>query len=117
VSVFCQPVMTFGSLAGLQWLLHFCRLKAPSIDVAKWLRGLGLEQYVPAFRDNDIDGDVLRSMTANDLYELGVAIGRAPSPSAGRRRPPDAIARLADRQQLAEDSPVPSVATPPPANP
>jgi hypothetical protein len=26
------------------------------MDVAEWLRGLGLEQYVPAFQDNDIDG-------------------------------------------------------------
>jgi len=27
------------------------------MDVAGWLRGLGLEQYTPAFRDNDIDGE------------------------------------------------------------
>jgi hypothetical protein len=26
------------------------------MDMAEWLRGLGLEQYMPAFRDNDIDG-------------------------------------------------------------
>jgi len=26
------------------------------MDVAEWLRGLGLEQYAPGFRDNDIDG-------------------------------------------------------------
>ena len=24
-----------------------------SIDIAEWLRGLGLEQYAPAFRDNE----------------------------------------------------------------
>jgi len=28
------------------------------MDVAAWLRGLGLEQYAPAFRDNDVDGEV-----------------------------------------------------------
>ena len=28
------------------------------MDVAEWLRGLGLEQYAPAFRANDIDGEV-----------------------------------------------------------
>ena len=28
------------------------------MDVAAWLRGLGLEQYAPAFRDNDIDGEI-----------------------------------------------------------
>jgi hypothetical protein len=25
------------------------------MDMAEWLRGLGLERYLPAFRDNDID--------------------------------------------------------------
>ena len=29
------------------------------MDVAAWLRGLGLEQYAQTFRDNAIDGDVL----------------------------------------------------------
>jgi class 3 adenylate cyclase/predicted ATPase len=58
------------------------------MDVAEWLRGLGLEQYEPAFCDNHIDGEVLRSLTAEDLRELGVAsIGH-------RRRLLDAIAAL-----------------------
>jgi len=42
------------------------------MDVAEWLRGLGLEQYAPAFRTNDIDGEVLRRLTARLLGELGV---------------------------------------------
>ena len=29
------------------------------MDVAAWLHSLGLERYAPAFRDNDIDGEVL----------------------------------------------------------
>ena len=29
------------------------------MDVAAWLRGLGLEQYAPAFHDNAIDGERL----------------------------------------------------------
>jgi hypothetical protein len=49
------------------------------MDVVAWLRGLGLEGYAPAFRDNDIDGDLLRRLTAEDLRELGVA-------SVGHRR-------------------------------
>jgi class 3 adenylate cyclase len=58
------------------------------IDVAQWLRGLGLEQYVAGFRDNDIDGEILRRLTAEDLRELGVlSIGH-------RRRLLDAIAAL-----------------------
>jgi SAM (Sterile alpha motif) domain-containing protein len=39
---------------------------AMPIDVAGWLRGLGLEQYEPAFRDNDVDAVVLPKLTADD---------------------------------------------------
>jgi len=49
------------------------------MDVAAWLRGLGLEQYVPAFRANDVDGEVLPELTADDLIGLGVT-------SIGHRR-------------------------------
>ena len=49
------------------------------MDVAAWLRGLGLEQYAPAFRDNDVDGEVLPELTADDLIGLGVS-------SIGHRR-------------------------------
>jgi class 3 adenylate cyclase len=72
------------------------------MDVAEWLRGLGLQQYMPAFRDNDIDGEVLRRLTADDLRELGVAsIGH-------RRRLLDAIAALGDGQHPTQISPAPS---------
>src|SRR5207302_5448323 len=43
------------------------------MDVAVWLRGLGLEQYAQLFRDNDIDGEILCGMTAEDLKELGIS--------------------------------------------
>src|SRR5260370_42078185 len=43
------------------------------MDVAEWLRTLGLEQYAPAFRQNDIGADLLPSLTADNLKELGVA--------------------------------------------
>jgi class 3 adenylate cyclase len=60
------------------------------MDIEAWLRGLGLERYSPAFRNNDIDSDVLRSLTAEDLRDIGIA-------SVGhRRRLLDAIASLAD---------------------
>jgi hypothetical protein len=49
------------------------------IDIAAFLRGLGLAQYEPAFRDNGIDGEVLPSLTAEDLVGLGVtSIGHRP---------------------------------------
>jgi class 3 adenylate cyclase len=49
---------------------------------------LGLERYVPAFRDNEIDWEVLPKLTSEDLREIGVvAIGH-------RRKLLDAIAAL-----------------------
>ena len=58
------------------------------MDVADWLRSLGLERYEAAFRDNEIDESVLPSLTAEDLKELGVS-------SVGHRRKLlDAIASL-----------------------
>ena len=49
------------------------------MDVAVWLRDLGLERYVSAFRDNDIDTEVLLKLTAEDLISIGVT-------SVGHRR-------------------------------
>ena len=61
------------------------------MDVTEWLRGLGLEEYALAFRDNDIDAEILPRLTGEELRELGVAsIGH-------RRRLLDAIAALRDR--------------------
>jgi class 3 adenylate cyclase len=58
------------------------------MDVAAWLQDLGLERYVPAFCDNDIDAEVLRKLTAEDLISIGVT-------SVGHRRKLlDAIASL-----------------------
>ena len=72
------------------------------MDVAVWLRGLGLEQYAPAFRDNDIDDEVLRRLTAEDLRELGVtSIGH-------RRRLLDAIAAFGSSQATPQTSQSPS---------
>src|SRR5271166_4820359 len=44
------------------------------MDVGVWLRTLGLGQYEAAFRDNEIDGEVLPKLTVEDLKDLGVAI-------------------------------------------
>ncbi|RVC81788.1 guanylate cyclase [Mesorhizobium sp. M4A.F.Ca.ET.022.05.2.1] len=42
-------------------------------DIAKWLEGKGLGEYVEAFASNRIASDVLPSLTADDLKEIGVA--------------------------------------------
>jgi len=44
------------------------------MDMGEWLRSIGLGQYEAAFRDNAIDDEVLRSLTADDLKDLGVAL-------------------------------------------
>ena len=49
------------------------------MDIAVWLRDLGLHRYEPIFRNNDIDGAVLPSLTAEDLKDLGIT-------SVGHRR-------------------------------
>src|SRR6266478_7135115 len=49
------------------------------VDIAAWLQRLGLEQYEQAFRENDIDAEVLPELTAEDLIGAGVT-------SIGHRR-------------------------------
>ena len=44
------------------------------MDIADWLRELGLERYAQAFRDNEIDPELLPTLTAEDLKEVGVGI-------------------------------------------
>ena len=45
------------------------------MDIAAWLRELGLERYAQALRDNQIDADVLPELTDADLRELGLPLG------------------------------------------
>ena len=49
------------------------------MDVAGWLRDLGLGQYEAAFRENDIDAEILADLTSEDLVGLGIG-------SIGHRR-------------------------------
>ena len=60
---------------------------------------------MPAFRANDIDGEVLRRLTGEDLRELGVnSIGR-------RRRPLDGIVALSTAEAPPAPTPVPIAAS------
>jgi len=58
------------------------------MDIETWLRGLGLQQYLAAFRDNAIDAEILAELTDADLQKLGVVLGH-------RKRLLKAIATLA----------------------
>ena len=65
------------------------------MDIAAWLESLGLGRYAQAFRENDIDAEVLPRLMAEDLAGLGVAsIGH-------RRKLLDAIADLRARETAA----------------
>jgi hypothetical protein len=43
------------------------------MDIAAWLKELGLGQYASTFADNDIDFAVLGQLTDVDLKELGIS--------------------------------------------
>jgi class 3 adenylate cyclase/tetratricopeptide (TPR) repeat protein len=58
------------------------------VDIASWLRNLGLQEYEDAFRRNRIDSDILANLTAEDLKALGVP------PVGDRRRLLEAIAAM-----------------------
>jgi class 3 adenylate cyclase/predicted ATPase len=85
------------------------------MDVVAWLRRLGLERYAPAFRDNDVDGEVLPELTSDDLISIGVtsvghrrkllaaiaSLGAAPPAATVMAAPRDAPAPAdAERRQL-----------------
>jgi class 3 adenylate cyclase len=78
------------------------------VDIVAWLRGLGLPQYEPAFRDNDIDEELLPTLTEADLREIGVA-------SLGHRKrllaAVAALAGTADARPTAT-APAPSLPSP-----
>jgi hypothetical protein len=58
------------------------------MELAAWLRGLNLSQYETVFEENSVTVDLLPSLTAEDLKDLGItAVGH-------RRRLLDAIAAL-----------------------
>src|ERR1700752_3349948 len=68
-----------------------CRFRMTTMNMAEWLRGLGLERYEQAFRENRIEADVLPSLTVEDLKDLGVTL------VGDRRRLLDAIAGLSKK--------------------
>src|ERR1700722_17147625 len=83
-----------------------------TMDIAVWLRNLGLQQYEALFRENDIDAEVLSDLTDADLEKIGVSLGHrkrllkavaalaspgAPLPAA---TPISPVADAAERRQL-----------------
>ena len=76
------------------------------MDVADWLRRLGLARYEATFRENDVDAELLPNLTADDLKEIGIgSLGH-------RRRLLEAIAALRHKDTPAGD-PAPFSSRPP----
>lgn len=69
------------------------------MDIETWLHGLGLQQYLAAFRDNAIDADTLPDLTDADLEKLGVVLGH-------RKRLLNEIATLTASTPAAKVAPV-----------
>src|SRR3954451_24001414 len=83
--------------------------EATVVDVGGWLKSLGLEQYEAAFRENDVDAEVLPTLTADELKDIGVNSIRH------RRRLLEAIAAL--RPKAGPDEPAVQFSTSAPIGP
>ena len=81
------------------------------MDVAVWLRDLGLARYEALFRENDIDAEALSDLTDGDLEKIGVSLGHrkrllkavaalAAPPAASTRFQPTSPPDAAERRQL-----------------
>ncbi len=72
------------------------------MNVAGWLRDLGLDQYAEAFAENEIDGETLPALTGDDLKEIGVG------PLGHRKKLLAAIAELAGGVPTPAEEPAPT---------
>jgi hypothetical protein len=70
------------------------------MDIAAWLRDLGLTRYEALFRENEVDADLLPELIETDLVTLGLPFGP-------RKKLLKAIAALREgvrRRSLVENS-------------
>ena len=67
------------------------------MDITAWLRDLGLEHYEQSFHENEIDADILPTLTVEDLKDLGVTV------IGHRRKLLNAIAALRDQSPSQSD--------------
>ncbi len=82
-----SPTAVLDSAAGVA---HRCatsyRCGRAAMEVAEWLRRLGLERYQEAFRENDISDAILPSLTAEESQRYRGCLGRPPPAVAGSDR-------------------------------
>ena len=73
-----------------------------AVDIANWLLGLGLQQYEKAFRENDVDLEILPKLTVEDLTSIGIiSVGH-------RRKLIEAIASLGSNRTTAVNPDIPT---------
>jgi hypothetical protein len=77
------------------------------MDIAAWLRDLGLARYERVFRENEVDADLLPELTETDLVTLGLPFGP-------RKKLLKAIAALRESAlpSSVAEAPVPAAARP-----
>jgi class 3 adenylate cyclase/predicted ATPase len=68
------------------------------VDVAAWLRELGLERYAQVFQESEIEPEILAELTDEDFKELGIPLGP-------RRKLAKAIAALSAGAAAQSDRP------------
>lgn len=73
------------------------------MEVAAWLKGLGLEVFAEVFEENGIDASLLPELTNDDLKDLGV------SRLADRKKLLKAIAQLAGTDTDTSENPPPEL--------
>src|SRR4051794_40271601 len=97
-----SPDATCASLSRQTWRpglivrRKLAKLVETAMDVGAWLRKLGLEQYEAAFHENDVDAEMLPTLTDEELKNIGVSSLRH------RRRLLEAIAALRSKAMPAE---------------
>ena len=73
-------------------------------DIGDWLDRYGLGKYTESFRENDVGLDVVRSLSSDDLKELGLSLG-------DRKRFQAALSELSVHETVPAADPHPDVPT------
>src|SRR3954465_15068158 len=84
----CASCLDVGDSSARCSAASITKPEETAVDVGGWLKSLGLDQYEAAFRENDVDAEVLPTLTADELKDIGVNSIRH------RRRLLEAIVKL-----------------------
>ena len=74
-------------------------------DITRWLEGLGLGQYAPAFSDNEVGFGDLRYLTDEDFTRLGLPLGGDCKPLSRLLRNPPPKRRSSSKLEASRTQP------------